>query len=504
MSLKDDQFIANEYEGINKMITKNAIFIKFWYVSTFPDYNVTALPGWKEGVSGSISNTLNVGINRYISDERKKAAVEVLTFMTSKEIQKKVFIANNIYSGIGSLYNDEEVCSMIECQLAKDAQPFKAMTFDTKYYDINKYIEKYRNTVFDYLYRNKSISEVINTIDNMTKMYSLLINSDETVLGLVIIIFYSVITVLMISSILFMYIDKFKLEFKCLPNFYWLLSIVGSIIILNSVLTVFGDVTELKCKLRTIGIIIGFDISLFPFFFKLIIDFPEENKLSIWVIKHKCFFLIVILGMIIMANLILLYSPYEIKIILPTSGEIFQKCRKFKSFGKYLFPITLIFQTLYVLCMLFLIFIEWNIEETKYELKYVLSTIFIDILFTILYITMSIIRIDTFLLYNIGYSFLLIFFSISNFTFIYGIKIIYGIFRKKKKDGDFDENEFIKKNQEFNENLSTTFSVVSKKSSNHSYNSRSKKYSKDIGNILIDYHYRVSISKSNFKIDFNN
>lgn len=84
---------------INKYENRELLFFKFWNSRAFHDYyNYTILPGIKEGISGSVIGGHNVGINIYSNIKKRKEVVEVLKYITSKEMHKKYFIPNDILS----------------------------------------------------------------------------------------------------------------------------------------------------------------------------------------------------------------------------------------------------------------------------------------------------------------------------------------------------------------------------------------------------------------------
>lgn len=461
-----------------------------------PIYEVTSLPGKDENVSGSLAGGYNLAVNRYSNIIKKKAAVEVLKFITSKEIQKKYIISNNIYSGINSLYDEEDVCTIINCEIVKSVQPFSVIDFDKKHYELDSYIEKYKNYVYDYLNKNKTISEVLKEIDDLTKVYIFSIQTNDTYAGLVIFTIYCITTLTMIILILFLYNKKFHYQFRHLSNIFWILSILGSLIILSSVLTVFGHITIWKCKLRVLLIINGFIQSFLPILYMLIINFPEENIISRWVSVNKyIFYLIFISISTIVTNIFLLPSTYEITNVSQRDGENFQKCKPIN----ILSYIDIFFFIIFSLVVLLLLFMEWNMIEMYYDTRFLLAAILMDFLSLIIYYTIYHIQFNNYILYNSLISIILIIFSISNYSFTYGIKIVLKIIQKKKND-DFDEDEFIKKNQEFNEHLSTTVTqsnIFSKNSSGNSKNGNthsihSKNSSSIFSNKIMKCHFKIS------------
>ena len=149
------------------------LFAKFFYMGMDviykANYDVSPLPGNKSGISSSIVSSQNLGIPNYISDSKKEAAIQVLKFLTSKEIQKEMLIENrNLYSGIPSLYDDQEVCSEINCELMKSIQP----VFIPITYDYDSFEEVLRESTYDYLYGNTTVEESLKKISNyLTKDY---------------------------------------------------------------------------------------------------------------------------------------------------------------------------------------------------------------------------------------------------------------------------------------------------------------------------------------------
>jgi len=69
-------------------------------------YKAIRIPGNKEGISGTIVSPYNIAINNYLDNENHKAAVAVIKYMTSKEVQRENLI-HGLYSGIPSLYDEE-------------------------------------------------------------------------------------------------------------------------------------------------------------------------------------------------------------------------------------------------------------------------------------------------------------------------------------------------------------------------------------------------------------
>ncbi|OUM57627.1 hypothetical protein PIROE2DRAFT_17322, partial [Piromyces sp. E2] len=138
---------SEEYSKI-KLDSGGFIFLKFWYIPDYHLYTITPLPGGKDGISGSCIGGYNIGINSYITDEKKEASIKVLEYINSKEIQKKVIKEYHLYSAIPSLYDDEDVCATVNCTFIKNMQ----FTLRPKEKNYNYYSKQFRTYIYEFLY----------------------------------------------------------------------------------------------------------------------------------------------------------------------------------------------------------------------------------------------------------------------------------------------------------------------------------------------------------------
>jgi len=136
-------------------------------MENFQFYTTSALPGSKAGVSGTIGIANNMGICKYIDEKKIKAAAEVLKFIISESVQKSIFIKNHIMSAIPSLYDDKEVCKIVDCSIIKDALPMSSMEVTKNTFGNHDYEIKYRNYINNFLYENTTAEETVGKIDNI-------------------------------------------------------------------------------------------------------------------------------------------------------------------------------------------------------------------------------------------------------------------------------------------------------------------------------------------------
>jgi len=202
------------------------------------------LPGLHEGISGSIIGGYNLGICQYSNGEKKKAAIEAFKYITSREVQKKYVIENDIFSGIIDLYDDVEVCEIADCKFRKRVQSLGRPS--SNLYDYDTYSKKFRNYIYEFLYGNKTAMEVLKRVEDITKVYYISLDTKNTSFGVISFGISLFMTILMILSLFFLFKNKFQPYFNFLSNDFWIVILLGLIIINNVSFFEFGNKTRLK------------------------------------------------------------------------------------------------------------------------------------------------------------------------------------------------------------------------------------------------------------------
>jgi len=430
---------------INKLFDGNAIFLRFWYLGKItPIYQATAIPGKIAGISGTVGVANNVGISKYVSEERIQASLEFLKYISLKELQKKYVIGNSLMSATISLYDDEEVCSIVDCDIVKDAMPLTITQFDKDAFGSEYYNQKYTDCLFDYLYGNKTAEETVKRIKSLTGIHKLNLKTDDSIIGIIIFIVVILTLTLIVGSISLLFIKKFEKRYIFLPKVLWLMTILGSIMIMTSIFTLYGSITEFKCHLN-IGLMMGgYYVCIIPILYRLIINIPKINSYSIWVRNNVILFIVLMLLIEVILNLTRIGTPlYKVKKVFIYSADEknFVKCSKLPGLASAIFYIEITWILIVVLNMLFLLFIEWNLNVSYYEVRGIVASIFITTLSMIMYFLFTGLEIKNYFAYNILYVVTLYIFSFSNYFFIYGIKIIDPLIRNNK----LEDREELKK-----------------------------------------------------------
>jgi len=390
------------------------------------------LPGHNENISTASICGYNIGINRLLKKKKKyerlEAGIKVLKYLTSKEMQKKYFLNGDLVTAIPSLYDDEEVCKVKDCKLYKSLQPL----LKPPYGFVNKYEyeKRFGKLAASYLYENKDLTSILNDIEDISKIYFISLNSDDYYIGLITLIIICVISVLMVLSLIYVFLENFNPFFKNFSVDSWILLIIGLVITLCSSLANIGMVTTKKCNLRLILFSVGISIYLLIILYELSINFPKQNKYSEWIKKHKYIFLLLLFLIDFTFNGLSLIKPYSVSTIIEDKHN-FQICEFIGIFGKLMFIIIIINKIIILLTISFLIFSEWNLTKTYYEVRFILSALYSSLLIAFISLLFDFIQINNYYLQFILQNCIIIFFSLSNYIFLYGYKLLLAFMKKQ-------------------------------------------------------------------------
>ncbi|ORX83189.1 periplasmic binding protein-like II [Anaeromyces robustus] len=323
-------------------------------------------------------------------------------------------------------------------------------------YNINQFIYSYRESVEspfpDFTSENavnalkmikklkeEIASESLEKVDHLTRFYNISIHPKESTLGFSFFILLSLTIIIMLISIIFLYLESFCAFFKFLSISNWILTIIGSIFIILSCFTKYGEVNVTKCCLKILFLSFGFTFTYIPILYKLIINFPEKNQISSWIKKHKYIYISFFIIMDIILNSILFINPYSVKNILNDNGH-YHIC-KMENVSTVLIIISIFcFKFSIIIIMLMLIFFEWNIKSTHYDIRFIVSSIYMDSIGVIVLFLFSSIDIGEYKLEFILHICILLIISLTNYIFIYCSRILFGLLNLKNVKVDIIKN----------------------------------------------------------------
>eukprot|EP00833_Pecoramyces_ruminatium_P016413 jgi/Orpsp1_1/1190445/evm.model.d7180000078994.1 len=477
------------------------------YIKEGSPYILSNLPGIKDGISGTLLTGYNIGIANYISSEKIKYSVEAIKFMTSLEIQRELVLGEQIISGILSLYREEDVCSRIGyCEFYRDAQPVAKPYIVTN--DLQTSVSLFSKYLRDYLFGDEIPENTIRKMEDINKIYDISIDPKESSVGLVIFIIILLILIIIILSSSLLFINRFEKEFNILPKPFWLLILLGIIMLLTTTFIKYGAASIYKCHLNTILLSLGYTLTFTPVLYFLIISFPnDDNRYSIWVKSNKYLFFMFFTLFDILFNGLSLITPYTIKTInyLVENDKNYNICDKNSTLLKTSIYLFISYKVILIFVMILLIFLEWNLIKVKYDIRLILSNLYLNIItFAILFIFESFF-ISNYILHFLIQVLLIILLVIVNYLLLYFSRLFIPLIFKEDEDSKLFEHFSLTTTAptEVAESQNNNPSISQSNKSNNTNNKSNHSDNFKIFSSLMEYHYRT-LSESESRLQNSN
>jgi len=419
---------------LQQIFTGQFLFGSFFLTEINPDYKITRLPGGKRGISGSAVVAYSIAINKNSSNDKRKAVIEAFQYLTSKNMQRDYIKSKKITSCIPSLYDEEEICSLVDCELYKSLQPFGrdlSLIDDYDTFSIN-----FRKNIYNFLYGNETAKDALQKVEDLYKMYYVSIMDDD---GFIITIVIMALISIIFLSLVLMFIRKFSPYFNFLPYDFWILINLGIIVTILAGFSLFGRRTLTKCNLNFLLLFSGMTLKLVPMLYKLITNFPNENKISEWITYHKYLFLLIFMIFDLLLLFLFIFPSYDINKKYIKEGKNFEVCTIKSELAYFLIIINFFIKFLIVGSILILIYIEWNIKSSYYDLRVILPAIYTDSLCLVLLLIVKYIVISNYFAYFMVNESIYFFSSLINYILLFGVRIFSGLMNKEN-----DESMFIK------------------------------------------------------------
>ncbi|ORX81964.1 hypothetical protein BCR32DRAFT_244506 [Anaeromyces robustus] len=388
-------------------------------------------------------------------------------------------------------------------------------------YDYDYYSEKFRLFAYEYIFGDKGVEEVLKNMNDITKIYYISISTKDSYVGLTNLIISIILIIIILVSTIFVFLESFSKYFEFISIDFWLVSIIGLIVLLSANFSDIGKVTSMKCHIKIILVSCGYTLNIIPFFHKLILNFPESNKFLYWLSKHRYNFLIFFLFMDCIFNSLLFIKPYGVKSIIVINGQNFESCETEHFATKFILWLLILSKFLIIILITGLLYLEWNIKETYYHIRLLTPMIYINFLLILIYVIISnYIKINDYTMYFVIRSFINELLIFTNYILMLGLRIIWGLVKNKNRKSRFitDINKkFINdcsqddiptttiiKTNFFNTNETTINSISKEKGDVNiipsiSTSSQSKSKKSNVINKMIKYHNQTEVETNSIK-----
>ena len=490
----DEVFKSRERYVVNQMLEEKLLFVNFYSSLEIPNYRKYPLPGKNEGVNGSIAGGFNLGINKNIGEGKMKAAIEVIKYLTSEKFQKEIIIKHSkLFSGLTKLYDDEECCQVVNCDVIKKTQFFHrpSATMENYEYFSEKSVELFQQFLNGLI----SIKEVLADIENINKIYYF---ETKSTLGAIILVVIIILFLTIALSPILLFIPKYRKDyFKFLPIDLWMVYALGSVFMLASNLEYYYKQNIFKCIIGYVLTDFGNAFIFIPILYRLLISFPKKNKYSEWLRKNRFIYIIIFIVIYLVLSIIIIKTnTFTIKNINFKYDDFnFQICDFDNRIGEILYLIQNFLNLLLYFAICFLIFLEWNLIEFYYDLRQITFIMIIDGITLILDMILNSMNFKDYIYYSFFHIFIKLLFVFISHIYLFVLRVVFLIITKGKVSEEEEMNKIIKKisdsknfgiEESIEDSIIQTRTFVSRKSK-ASEASTSSHQSK-----LISYHYSTS------------
>jgi len=321
-------------------------------------------------------------------------------------------------------------------------------------------------------------------MDDLNRIYNISIDSEETSFGKLFFILILVVSVIELVTFPLIKLEKFKKYFGFQSTLNWFLFTIGVLMFSALTFAKFGEITSFKCHLQIILLSLGLSFIYIPILTQLIIYFPDKNKYSEWVNKNKYLIFSLFTLVELFLNGLTFIVPIKVKDIYIDNGSNFQKCQ-FNVFTIATASLILIYKAIITLSLLLLIFIEWNDKTITYDIKFILCSIYINLITCIIYIVVNVINIKNYLSYYQLHLGLILIMTFSNYIVLFAIRLIMPFVKLKNEDLLLiSKNKMSNSNNNGSRSITKT-SVMSDSKLDENANNATSIYEK-----ILEYHYR--------------
>ena len=345
--------------------------------------------------------------------------------------------------------------------------------------NFEEYSNEFRARAYEFIMGNKTVVEALDSMNDLTYIHKISLDVEETYYGIILIIIIIFLSIIFIGSSLCISTKRFKPRFKYLPTDFWYVILLGLLCHLASNLTDYGKVLHYKCHLKVFLYCIGYTFIFVPFLYKLIVNFPEHNRKSRWVANNRYIFFLGFVFFDTILSLINLAATYNIETVQPGNGKKYQECQMKDTLSKVIVYSNFGYKVIVFIVVGLLSFVEWNIKETEFDVHVITSTIYINIISVIMLFVFRFIKFNNYITYCILCKIFIFIIILSNYIVFIGVRIVFGIVKKKKnEDDEFSDTVRFKPTQSFPSASSHTGS---------SSGLGMSKYKR-----MINYHYQTS------------
>eukprot|EP00833_Pecoramyces_ruminatium_P013860 jgi/Orpsp1_1/1187892/evm.model.d7180000060996.1 len=230
---------------------------------------------------------------------------------------------------------------------------------------------------------------------------------------------------------------------------------------------------------------------------KLISNYPEINKVSDLISNHRHLFLFTFIFFDILINGLVLIQPYTINDIIVNDDKNYQRCKVGGLLSRAFIILAVALKFTLILISFILLFVEWNLKITYYDIRLCTATYCINTLLAIILTAFDYINIRNYNTYFSVRESLIMLFVLSDYSLLYAIRIIW--FKMcENKERDY----YIERIPQ--SSIDSTLSYLRKFSNNYDQMASSYNVNNINNSYINDDNRNINNNKDDKNINYNN
>jgi len=286
---------------------------------------------------------------------------------------------------------------------------------------------------------------------DITQLYKIALNPSVSPIGFIIFIVSMIVGIIMLLSLVLLFVTKkYKHQnFNMFSMDSWVLLFIGMFLGLAYISTNYEQMTKIKCQSKTLLISLSYTFIIIPIFHQLIVKFQKSSKFIDWIKNHKYCILFLFIAVDLLFNLIMYLSEsFTPKVQEIKDGKNFEVCKLANTFGSILLVVLVLEKFIITASVLLFLFMEWNIDEIKVDIKMITSNVYLNVLIGMILLIVCKIDNESYVILFILKSVIILLFVISNYVFTFFLRIFLKLLNNSGEKDRVVSASLVSKNSE--------------------------------------------------------
>jgi len=190
----------------------------------------------------------------------------------------------------------------------------------------------------------------------------------------------------------------------------------------------------------------------------------DDLPLVPWVKMHKYAFFMILIALDVLYHTLILLDPYSVKTVIQDQGQNYRICQMAHFFGRFITCLMMVDKFFLISLISLLAFMEWNTKAIYYEVRFIMFSIYSNILLILVALLIDFVHITNYYLHFLVQQCILIFMAMLTYICLYGYKLMFVLSHGEnmafihKENKNFINDSDLKTQKTFNASFDVNYS----------------------------------------------